>query len=245
MEVKDFYPVVVTGKSVTILMPLGYGWENEQGKSVATRSGPAKVFARFEMEGLEKYRVLSTSLPGTSRFVLNLSPWDASEYNKLPGLAVFFKEDGTVERKEELPWLGYDFTSGETAVEMYGPALAPPVGIAAVMGTMAWARPEDYARQMPEMSEALTLSSGLGVVMAVATFALAWRRQMGKGAFLWGTLALLLGPAALLLMLTLRGLPVTEVCKFCGTRRAVGLGTCGKCGTGWEMPGRNGTEIFV
>jgi hypothetical protein len=91
----------------------------------------------------------------------------------------------------------------------------------------------------------LKWSLGTTVVMAGLTFWLARRREIGRAAWLWAILVLLLGPAGLLLMLCSRGLPVTVRCASCSKGRRVDQGACPHCGAPAPTPARNGTEVFA
>jgi hypothetical protein len=61
----------------------------------------------------------------------------------------------------------------------------------------------------------------------------------------WIALAILLGPAGLLALYSVREWPVREPCGVCGEPRAVDLVNCPKCDSGLEPPVQDGTEIIT
>jgi hypothetical protein len=82
------------------------------------------------------------------------------------------------------------------------------------------------------------------VAIGVLGFLLA-RRYAAKPVWLWSLLALVLGPAILLLLLSIYALPRKVRCPSCGKGRLPGRVTCAHCTAPFTPPPANGTEIFA
>jgi hypothetical protein len=86
---------------------------------------------------------------------------------------------------------------------------------------------------------------GTAALSAMVTFWLSrrcgfgWRKTIG-----WTIGNLLLGPAGVVVMLSLNDWPAREVCAACGGKRLVGRQDCTRCGAGLAPPQVDGREIF-
>ncbi len=86
---------------------------------------------------------------------------------------------------------------------------------------------------------------GSAALSAVATFMLSrrcgfsWRKTIG-----WSIGNLLLGPAGVVVMLSLNDWPAREICTSCGGKRLVGRQECTRCGAALSPPQVDGREIF-
>jgi hypothetical protein len=86
---------------------------------------------------------------------------------------------------------------------------------------------------------------GASLIAAVATHLLARRLGLGaKKVALWTAATLLLGPAALVVMLGLNEWPLREACAACGGRRLAGRRHCPQCRAAPAAPAFDGREIF-
>jgi hypothetical protein len=66
-----------------------------------------------------------------------------------------------------------------------------------------------------------------------------WRKTVG-----WSIGNVLLGPAGVMVMLSLNDWPARETCAACGGKRLVGRALCSKCGSPLPPPPVDGREIF-
>ncbi len=226
------YSVAVTDDAVTIL------------------SSKAEVLLQYALPGVGRYYVHTGQIWGKAgvgnRFVLLLDPINnsAGEEPK-PVTAVYFKPDGTFDHQMELPVFASYVPAQMNFIEAYiGAPLAPPVGTG--IDVLANAEAPHYAQDAGYWRQLMLTAAGTAVVSGAAALILARRRRMRRGAAgLWTVAAVLFGPAGVLLMLCLPGLPVLARCGACGRPRPVDQERCPDCGTAAAAPVRNGTEIFV
>jgi hypothetical protein len=82
------------------------------------------------------------------------------------------------------------------------------------------------------------LSGGTSLLMA---------RRCGFGVrktIAWFLANLILGPAGIVVMLSLNDWPAREICESCGGKRIVGRRKCSRCGSPLSPPAVDGREIF-
>jgi hypothetical protein len=60
----------------------------------------------------------------------------------------------------------------------------------------------------------------------------------------WFLANLILGPAGIVVMLSLNDWPAREICESCGGKRIVGRRKCSRCGSPLSPPAVDGREIF-
>jgi hypothetical protein len=88
----------------------------------------------------------------------------------------------------------------------------------------------------------LTVAASVSAILALL---IAWRCRFGaaKTAF-WTMLALLLGPAGVIVLLSLIDWPARETCQACGKKRLIVHRDCTQCGQSYPAPQTDGREIF-
>ncbi len=227
------YPVLTTDREAIILSPMIPGKKFE-------------TLAHYEKAGLEKYAVAGARIAKTGQFVLRIAPYADMADSAAPELAVYFTPDGGIDHETVLPALRVESTasgSGNPLENYVGPAIAPPAGflVLRVLGNILDSNGSDWT----EFWRAFRLSLIGAAVAGVLAFLLCRRMKMGSAALLWGAVALLTGPAGLVLLLCLRGLPLTIRCAACGKRCRADQPACSACGAAISGPAANGTEIFV
>jgi len=227
------YVVAVTDEAVTIL------------------SAEAEVLVHYEIPGLSQYRVMAgrTVIKGNAaadRFVLVLDRVNpTSRYGYIPAAAIYFTPDGSFDRRLELPEFDNYWPAQMDFVAAYiGAAVAPPAGVGLDL-LYNVVNDQHVAQEAALWRRAILLSSVGGVISAAFTFFLARRKRLGLAAVcLWTMLALLAGPAGILLLICLRGLPITIRCATCRYPRPITAELCPHCGAAPAMPAWQGTEIF-
>jgi hypothetical protein len=220
---------------------------------VALSSGPEfKPLFQFPLEHPEQWIIEVGQIPATGRFLVCLRPYIASNPGSQPHV-YYLDAQGQVDHEMDLPNMDQRRTQGHPFADYAMIALAPPVLVNAGL-------PFDTARMErtgyfndPKIAQeehaflywAMTLSTGVGVLTAIALYFLARQRRFTQTAtWLWTVLGLLLGPAAIFTLLSTRGLGVLVRCTHCGKPEPASAEACANCGTLRPTPACNGTEIF-
>ena len=122
-------------------------------------------------------------------------------------------------------------------------AVWPPVLLPLyTLGNLDFVFETDYRRCWSLLVRWLLVSS---LLCGAGTLILCRRFGFGMGKTLaWIVTNLLLGPAGVVVMLSLNDWPAREVCAACGKNRLVGRRKCTCCGAGLPSPALDGREIF-
>jgi hypothetical protein len=179
-------------------------------------------------------------LPSTGNLVVFAGP--------LPGDPSFHGEyleygsDGSLVRRTALPPRPVLGAAKVTQTALMG-LIYPPAALPLVPGWILSEVFDIQARGYAWLFHRCVLAATL--LAACATLLLA--RRLGLGATktaLWTAGTLLLGPAALAVMLGLNEWPAREPCAVCGGRRWVGRRHCPACRAALPPPAFDGREIF-
>ena len=229
----DSYVVAVTDGAVRIL------------------SYKADVLVNYERPGVGRQLVYTAHIQeqagAEGRYMLVIPTVRKSAYEDTkPEELVYFKPDGSLDHKMELPQFENYTPNRLDFVEAYiGVPLAPPVGTGISVLADAVNNPH-FAREAAYWRQIILSMAATAVVSAAAAFFLARRKRMRLAVvWLWTVIAFLAGPAGLLLLLCLRGLPLTTPCAQCRRPRPLNADLCPNCGMAPAAPARKGTEIFA
>jgi hypothetical protein len=158
------------------------------------------------------------------------------------GEYVEYGDNGTVLRRTELPPRPVLGGQKVTQTVLLG-LIYPPAALAVVPNWMLRDVFDMQARGYEGLFHWCVLASTL--LGACATLLLARRLGLRAGkTALWTAGTLLLGPAALVVMLGLNEWPAREPCAACGGRRFVGRRHCPACRAAPPAPAFDGREIF-
>jgi len=227
------YPMVVTDNEVLILSSIGTGEE------------PA-VRVRYEHPGMDAYVVEAARLSLNGGYLLRLTPeLSRTDPRWQPAMAVYFSADGVKQREIQLPEIVREWEPGNR-VEQYVVSLVIPPAMGALTLIPRYFSAPPTPQERAEWNQGVALCCSAAVVMAGLAFWLARRRGMEpRAVWVWTILTLLLGALGLVLMLSLRGLPVVTRCRLCGRQKRVDEPVCPHCGARVAGPEANGTEVMV
>ena len=91
----------------------------------------------------------------------------------------------------------------------------------------------------------LLCSLAMSILSALTAILLGRNYELGSKAIAaWSLISLLLGPAAVVVMLGLNEWPARETCILCGGRRLAGRCECPRCAAPLPGPLMDGREIF-
>jgi hypothetical protein len=130
-------------------------------------------------------------------------------------------------------------------------SLVQPLAILAAQPALGWGSEElgPLAVNGAPPSTIRTISWWITLAMSAVSAIVAFLRSRAHAfstgrVWLWTTLAFLLGPVGVGLLLALEGWPAREPCSACGRRRVVTRDHCEHCGAPCPPPSGDGTEIF-
>jgi hypothetical protein len=196
---------------------------------------------------------------------------EAEDYKTMPLHVVEYDDAGREVGRRTLPPLPLREPSYAQALLGLG---TPPAEVAALTGARRYLRSEGRVSEgteswvllelLEDWTPALIPGAGLetgtppglvpgflalmllsAAVCAVTCFLLGRRATFGRARLVgWSLCGLAFGPAGLLLLLALHGLPARVRCPGCGRPRVVDRDRCEHCGAAHATPARDGTEVF-
>lgn len=176
-------------------------------------------------------------------------------YN-LPSYLYRYSLDGTQEKKWELPplfgpieeqsWAQHLWAVGEaTGSRLYSAGdwwLGKQMGDeqAALIWKAQFVRGWDYVRVDWLVSAIVGILCAVFAIVRGRSYLLPGGELAG-----WAVLVFLGGIGGLLVFLAVKEWPARATCSSCAKKRMVPLDVCEHCGSPWEKPKRDGTEIFA
>ncbi len=219
--------------------------------SVRTFDGQLVFTTPLEHGEADDYASVTVSRRGDpGRYFLRYFPARRKgEAGMRPQQLVELTSAGEVVARHELPAIPLTFTPRDETVESSIIGLtAPPLGLAGMIGFVAFQRDDSLSALLEDRNIRLSLVLSLvsGLVWAAFTFILAGRYDFPpRRRAAWTAANFLLGPAGALTLLSLPAWPALEKCPGCGRRRVVTRESCPKCDAKFAVPVLDGTEIFA
>jgi hypothetical protein len=212
----------------------GYAIETSTSFLVLKPDGSTNVKLPLELGDAQGILYFGTTTDG--RTVVTVRRYVG--YKPLPDVVIESDSMGKLARRTELPLL----YSGELT---WGNPSEQFVWIAGGPLAYSYARPWLLGRPPINSSRILIEMGFLSALAAAAACCLCRRNAMSPTAtILWTCLALLLGPAAVLLFLSMTERAARIPCPGCGRKRAAGNPSCEHCQAAFAPPKMTGVEVF-
>ncbi len=181
-------------------------------------------------------------LPSNGHFVVRAVPLPGEDAEN-PQQILEYTSDGKLARHTKIAQLADDVSPTALRRTATVGAVWPPVLLPLyTLGNLDYVFETDYRRCRSLLVRWLLVTS---LLCGAGTRILCRRFGFGRGKTLaWIVTNLLLGPAGVVVMLSLNDWPAREVCAACGKSRLVGRRECTSCGAALPPPALDGREIF-
>ncbi|MGB7161054.1 MAG: hypothetical protein WBD40_23535 [Tepidisphaeraceae bacterium] len=222
------YAVVVTPRRLHLIDP----------------SGATAMSAPFDVDH-DRYAELRVGIiPFSGNVVVNARPRPDGAAARAPEQVFEFAMDGRLVRRAELPWLP-GLSPASTPQAALAGLITPLAGVPIYRGL----RLDRVADLREGMRGNWRLYVGCmivsGVICALVTIVLArWYGFAPMRVVAWTIANLLLGPAGVVVLLSLNERSVRERCPGCGRPRPIEEALCRRCRAPHALPESDGREIF-